>query len=437
MANNVLGMGAANNALGIPAIELAFTALPFLLGFFWMCGLYNGYGPCPVERLRIRVLGILVYMGAFVVTCGEPFRFDLWFAAAGQGGLVFLLAFYAEVLTRIALVGAGLWGAATVFVGNGPDIEQAYRLFSSNSDLGLRPIGVLKTGRSSPDAKIGDSLPVLGFVSDLPRIGRAEIECVVATSQADCKRISNAMRFAARPLRVLLLVSDGRPAKALFGPHTINLNVGQNVNARHNRLIKRTIDLLISIPAFLIALPLMSVLALAIKLSDPGPAFYSQARVGFNKRPFRVSKLRSMHCDAEERLEYHLRHNAAAKVEWDRFFKLAHDPRVLPYIGNIIRRSSLDELPQLWNVIRGDMSLVGPRPFPAYHTEQFDSEFQTLRASVPPGLTGLWQVSSRSNGDLGTQKNQDLYYVHNWSLWLDLYILLQTLPAVIGARGAR
>ena len=97
LANNVLGMGAANNALGIPAIELAFTALPFLLGFFWMCGLYNSYGPCPVERLRILVIGILVYMGAFVVTCGEPFRFDLWFAAAGQGGLVFLLAFYAEV----------------------------------------------------------------------------------------------------------------------------------------------------------------------------------------------------------------------------------------------------------------------------------------------------------------------------------------------------
>ena len=86
LANNVLGRGAANNALGIPAIELAFTALPFLLGFFWMCGLYNGYGPCPVKRLRIRVLGILVYMGAFVVTYGEPFRFDLWFAAAGQGG---------------------------------------------------------------------------------------------------------------------------------------------------------------------------------------------------------------------------------------------------------------------------------------------------------------------------------------------------------------
>jgi Undecaprenyl-phosphate galactose phosphotransferase WbaP len=437
LADNVFGLGAANNESGTPVIEAAFTALPFLIGFFWMFGLYNGYGPCPVERFRIRVLGMLVYMGAFIVTRGEPIRFDLWLAAVGQGGLVFLFGFYAEALTRSALVSAGLWGAVTVFVGNGPDIEQAYGLFSSTADLGLRPVGTLKTGRSAPDAEIRVSVPVLGFVRDLPRIESPEIECVVATSYEDCARISNATRFAARPPRVLLLVSDGRPGNALFGPRTINLNVGQNAHTRHNRLIKRTIDLLVGIPSFLIALPLIGVLALAIKFSDPGPAFYSQTRVGFKKRPFRVAKLRSMYCDAEERLEHHLRNDATAKVEWDRFFKLTHDPRVLPYIGNIIRCLSLDELPQLWNVIRGDMSLIGPRPFPIYHTERFDPEFQTLRADVPPGLTGLWQVSSRSNGDLDTQKNQDLYYVHNWSIWLDLYILLKTVSAVIGAWGAR
>ena len=143
-------------------------------------------------------------------------------------------------------------------------------------------------------------------------------------------------------------------------------------------------------------------------------------------------KFRTMQPGAEERLHEisHLNEMSGP------VFKASKDPRRTA-LGRVLRRLSIDELPQLWNVIRGDMSLVGPRPFPAYHMNSFDDEFRIIRVGVQPGITGMWQVSSRSNGDLQVQKAQDLFYIRNWSIWLDIYILLQTVIVVLNGKGAR
>jgi lipopolysaccharide/colanic/teichoic acid biosynthesis glycosyltransferase len=143
-----------------------------------------------------------------------------------------------------------------------------------------------------------------------------------------------------------------------------------------------------------------------------------------------------MYPDAEIILQNYLKRNPDAKHEWQQFFKLKNDPRILPGIGLFLRKASLDELPQFWNVLRGEMSLVGPRPFPHYHLECFSSDFRKMRRSVLPGITGLWQVSGRSDGDLTIQENLDSYYIRNWSIWMDLYLLARTVLVVFSGKGA-
>jgi lipopolysaccharide/colanic/teichoic acid biosynthesis glycosyltransferase len=213
--------------------------------------------------------------------------------------------------------------------------------------------------------------------------------------------------------------------------------VGRNAGRPARFWFKRTLDVLVAVAGAVFYLPIVALAALAIQLVDRGPVFYTQERRGYDGRRIKVWKLRTMFRDAEARLERHLAADSAAREEWCRHFKLRRDPRVLSWIGGFLRRSSIDELPQIWNLVRGDMTLVGPRPLPDYHLEVFDPGFRRLRQSVVPGLTGLWQVAARSDGDCATLQRLDSYYVKNWSLALDLRILCRTVIVVLIGRGAR
>ncbi len=195
-------------------------------------------------------------------------------------------------------------------------------------------------------------------------------------------------------------------------------------------MLKRLIDLLLAAPIAPLVSPIIIFLTLAIKVVDPGAAFYVQSRLGRNGTMLRTLKLRTMYTDAEQRLEEALRDDPRVRAEWQRFFKLTQDPRVLPFIGNFMRRTSLDELPQLWNVVRGDMSLVGPRPFSPYHMKCFDDEFRAIRVSVPPGIAGIVSEQWRFAGP--TSARSFLY-----KKLVNLARHLQTVPAVLGGKGAK
>lgn len=203
-----------------------------------------------------------------------------------------------------------------------------------------------------------------------------------------------------------------------------------------SRLFKSFMDRLLALIVLLCSSPLWLVAAIGIKLSDPkGPIFYRQMRSGLYGKPFSMWKFRSMYTDAEQKLD-EIKAQFGNEMDGP-IFKLTNDPRIFPF-GHFIRKTSIDELPQLLNVLTGDMSLVGPRPLPVYETAEFPEVSARRRLSVKPGLTCYWQIEDRSDtSEFCTMVNKDLKYIDNWSIWLDVVLLLRTVPAVLFGKGAK
>jgi exopolysaccharide biosynthesis polyprenyl glycosylphosphotransferase len=226
--------------------------------------------------------------------------------------------------------------------------------------------------------------------------------------------------------------SIARPTFDMFGPQPM-LVFRSTPDSSWALIMKRMIDFLGSLFGIILLSPLLLAVSIAVRLTSPGPAIFSQMRSGKNGKPFKMYKFRSMYSDAEQR-----RHELEAYNQMSGpVFKVAHDPRITR-IGRELRRFSIDELPQLFNVVTGQMSIVGPRPLPVLEVKNFANTAQRRRLSVKPGLTCLWQIGGRSEiNDFETWVKLDLEYIDNWSIWLDLKILFGTIPAVLFARGAK
>lgn len=319
------------------------------------------------------------------------------------------------------MLGAGAGGRA---------LAQSLR---NEPTAGFQPIAFLDN-RPSLWNTLVEGIPVAGplaLASDFEQRAVVAIVTLADLPKSDTAQLLNELNFA----RVIVVpdlpgvASLWITARELGG--SVGFEIKKNLLLRRNLVLKSVMDRAIALPLFLLSLPVLAVAALWIKLSSRGPVFYCQTREGLA-----VWKLRTMQMDGDKILEQWFEENPLDRAHWNRHFKLKRDPRVLPGIGTFLRRTSLDELPQLWTILMGRMSLVGPRPLPDYHLEAFDEEFRRLRTRVLPGLTGLWQVSTRSEGDADVLQAMDTYYIRNWSPWLDLYILARTVTAVLFARGA-
>jgi len=199
---------------------------------------------------------------------------------------------------------------------------------------------------------------------------------------------------------------------------------------------KRPFDIFFSILAIIIFFPLMIIIAIAIKIFDEGNIIYTQKRVGYKGREFKILKFRTMYIDADKKLKELLENNAEARKEWETLYKLKNDPRITP-IGRFLRKTSLDELPQFFNVLKGDMSIVGPRPVTKEELELFYKDKAKLYKSVRPGITGYWQVEGRNDvKSYDDRVNMDVWYIKNQSFVLDLKIILKTVFAVLRMKGS-
>ena len=410
-------------ALG-PSTVLGTTVLLVCLGLLF--GLYDTGRSSPIELFRQRVRASSIFCAFLVAILGG----QIW---APDGILSWLVLVPSTVvlgsltagLVQFALKRLGLWQTRVVLIGDAAATRGLSLVLDAHPGLGLRVLARV----AADDPRLAEPS---GFEGQ-----RAEMAVLMSSGDGrEDARTAARLNFPS-----VVVARDAGDMQTLWSnTRMIGSAVGIEIRrspVRHDLLLKRGIDLAVGCCLLVFALPVVAAVAFAIWCVDRRNPFYAQPRIGLDGRVVRVWKVRSMFADAEARLEAHLAGDAGARAEWNASYKLRHDPRILPGIGQFIRRSSLDELPQLWNVVRGDMSLVGPRPFPAYHLKGFDEGFQALRASVTPGLTGFWQITARSDGDLVVQQNADTFYIRNWSIWMDLYILLHTLPAVLFGKGAR
>lgn len=264
------------------------------------------------------------------------------------------------------------------------------------------------------------------------------LACIIADSLAPEDIQPLVLRFSRHFKRIVIRLetkwlgqSSLRVADFPFGPA---LTMRQNLLDPARMRLKRCLDLLLCLPAGLVCLVLFPILALYIQLDSKGPVFFRQRRIGLHGKPFEVVKFRTMVANAPDILSETLENNPRLREEWNQGQKLAHDPR-LTRAGLFLRRTSLDELPQIINVIRGEMSLVGPRPIVKREIVRYGEAFE-LYCRVRPGITGLWQVSGRNDLAYAQRIELDQYYVYNWSVWLDVYLMVRTLPTVISGKGA-
>ncbi|TDS86234.1 undecaprenyl-phosphate galactose phosphotransferase [Rahnella sp. BIGb0236] len=356
--------------------------------------------------------------------------------------LVLILVPCARMMTKRILTLLGIWQRDAIIIGTGKNAHEAFKAIKSEKNLGLNVTGFVS---SEPTDKPGDhidGIPVI-FCEDLwllsPCDRKTQFIVAVESHQSDIRNywlrvfMINGYRYVSVIPTLRGMPLDSTDMSFIFSHEVMILRVHQNLAKWSSRVLKRVFDVVASVAIITLLSPLLLYISYKVK-KDGGPAIYGHERIGKGGRPFKCLKFRSMVINSKEVLEALLLNNPEARAEWDETFKLKNDPRITR-IGHLLRKTSMDELPQLFNVLKGEMSLVGPRPIINAELERYSDEVDYYLLSKP-GMTGLWQVSGRSDVDYETRVYLDAWYVKNWSMWNDIAILFKTISVVLRKDGA-
>lgn len=347
-------------------------------------------------------------------------------------------------LIKSKIIQIGMWVKPILILGAGKTAELVIKGFMREPTMGYHPIGMLDDDYRKKGYTFGKLvIPVLGKLSDVDKVmsltGIKDI--VIAVPGMDNKRLVDLTNRLQQLSANIMLVPDlfGLPLTGigvdfLFEEKILLLSVRSNLVSRFNHWLKRGFDLIVVIMMLLFFLPLMLIIAAAIRVESKGPVIFSHSRLGKNGKSFNCLKFRTMVINSQEVLEKILAKNPEIRSEWERDFKLKDDPRIT-HVGRFLRKTSLDELPQLFNVLVGQMSLVGPRPIITDEIQKYGRFYKDF-TMVLPGITGLWQVSGRNDVTYEERVQLDVWYVRNWSPWIDITLLLRTISVVLGGKGA-
>ncbi len=429
---------------GEPAMLIgpAWGVVPLYLVVATAARLLPGWGLGVVEELRRLVLVLAGVFGLTAVgmwlghTNAELGVVSSRLALALAGGVALVAVPLARIKAKAFLIRRDLWGVGAVVYGAGPAGARIVRQLQEERGIGYTPVAAFD---DDPE-RWGEYLDLVQILGDTQCVAPEAAVAFLALPESDREHQVALLEGPLQRYRTVVVIPDLFEAPSLWvRPRDfagiLGLELRSTLTRPLPRIAKRAVDLAAILAFAPLWLPLVGLAALAVWLGDRTSPFYSQERIGQGGRPFRTRKLRTMVPDAEAVLQRALASDPALAQEWATTFKLEHDPRITR-VGALLRRTSLDELPQLFDVLQGTMSLVGPRPLPRYHHEDLPERVRALRERVRPGITGLWQVSGRSDaGNVGMER-WDPYYVRNWSLWLDAVILVRTVQVVFKGSGA-